>query len=244
MAESSFQNLQRMQARYVRNQRERQGQLSSIRHDIKKTAIIILVAAIAVATLADILSVFDVELLVCWAIPMICWFMVRRVVRINKTGERIVATTTVAQRQLQLTRQRLRTALQTTGNAQLLTGSRLENIAWKAGSYVKTFIRDTVITQLVELIPFLNMLPFYIGQVVKVAVDQNIEYQKVRKLLPQLERVFAQLERLERFEIEYAAHMIAAAIQKYTLNQPRTRRAPTPQRQSEAAPVLKPSFAT
>lgn len=237
------QNLQNAQAQYVRNQRERQKQLASIRHDIKKTAIFVFIAAVIVAALADILSLFDVGWIVSWAIPFICWVMVRRITRINKTGDRIAAADVAAQRQLQILRQRLRPALQATGNAQLLTESRLGNVAWKTRSYISIFVRDTAITQLVELVPFLDWLPFYIGQVVKVFIDQNIEYQKVRKFLPQLERTFSKLERLEKFEIIYIARVLALSIRANTSGQ-RRNAAPQQQPQPQAIPTMNPQFAT
>jgi hypothetical protein len=236
---SVIQNLRRAQAQYVRNQRERQQQLTKLRSDIKKTMILVIVGALAVATIADILSIFDVGWVVSWAIPCICAVMVRRVTRINKAGEQLATATAAAQRQLQVLRQRLRPALMATGNVRLAIGGIGGAIAWRARSYVTTFIRDTVITQLIELVPIIDILPVYIGQVVKMIIDQNVAYQKAKKLLPNLERALQQIDQLERFEIEYLARALAVTARvRQHVNQRQRREAPAP-----SAP-LRPAFAS
>ena len=106
-------------------------------------------------------------------------------------------------------------------------------------SHVSTFARDTIITQLVELIPIIDVLPLYISQVVKVFVDQNIAYQKVKKLMPHLQYIHQQIDRLEQFEIQYMARQIATVVraqqiigarqrQQASAAQPQEARAPSP----------------
>jgi hypothetical protein len=179
------------------------------------------IGAIIVAAIADILSIFDVGWIISWAIPMICWVMVRRIAHINKGGDAIVEANKKAHRQLTILRQRLRPALLASGGAQFLAASTTSELSWKARSYVSTFIRDTAITQIAELVPFLDWLPFYIGQVVKMIVDQNIAYKKVKKLMPNLEHTLQLIDTLEQFELKFQARQLARILQIQQARAPR-----------------------
>ncbi len=220
---SGLDALRRAQAQYARNSAARGDLEKKLANNIKKTILIVFVAALFVATLADILSFFDFGWVVSWAIPMIVWFMVRRVTAINKGGDAIVGVHATARRQLTLLQQRLRPALQSSGNIRLLVSTKVEGMAFAGKSYVSTFVRDTIITQLIELIPIIDVLPLYIGQVIKVFVDQNIAYQKVKKLMPHLEHVHQQIDRLEQFEIQYVARQIATVVRAQQLVSTRQR---------------------
>lgn len=205
--------IKRLQAVAVRNHRDRQKQLAELRRGIKKTMFIIALSALLIATLADILSIFDIGWVVSWAIPPICWVIVRRITQINKNGDAIVKAHTSAQRQLVVLCQRLHVA-----------PSAVNVVSWKAKSYVGTFVRDTAITQLFELIPILDWLPTYIGQVVKVIIDQNRAYKQANILIPALERIFQTIEKLEQLELQYQARQITEFIRAQQLIQHSHRR--------------------
>lgn len=209
---SGLDALRRAQTQYERNSTARADLEKKLGNNIKKTILVVFISAVSVAAIADILSVFDFGWVVSWAIPMIVWTMVRRVTAINAGGDAIVAAHRSAKRQLTLLQQRLRPAMQSSGNIKLLASSKVDDLVFAGKSYISTWVRDTIITQLVELIPVVDVLPLYIGQVVKVFVDQNISYQKVKKLMPHLQYVHQQIDRLEQFEIQYMARQIATVV--------------------------------
>ena len=236
---SGLDALRRAQTQFERNSTARTEIEKKLANNIKKTILIVFISAVCVAALADILSIIDFGWLVSWTIPMIVWTMARRVTAINAGGDAIVAAHTSAQRQLTLLQQRLRPAMQSSGNTGLLVSTKVGSLVFAGKSYVSTFARDTIITQLIELIPIIDVLPLYIGQVVKVFVDQNISYQKVKKLMPHLQYVHQQIDRLEQFEIQYMARQIATVVraqqiigarqrQQASATQPQKARAPSP----------------
>lgn len=161
-----------------------------------------MVFAVCAAGVSDILSVADLGWMTSWIIPIVSWFMVRSINRINSRSDNIAAAVDIIQQQAQLMTQRLRPMLAASGNTQLLAQVHVTAVRAKASSYVRTFIRDTIITQLLELIPFVDMLPFYLGQVAKVIIDQNVAYQKAIRLMPQYDQAAQLLTTLERAEIE------------------------------------------
>jgi len=224
--QTGLEQLRHAQAQYERNSTARTNLEQKLISNIKKTMLVVFIAALCVAAIADILSFFEIELnlLVAWLIPMISWFLVRRVSGINKGGDTIVSAHTAAQRQLTLLQQRLRPAIQASRNTELLVGTKVDALVFAGKSYISTFARDTIITQLVELVPVVNMLPFYIGQVVKMFIDQNLAYQKVRKLMPQLHYAHQQIDRLEQFEIQFMARQIATVVRAQQVIGARQRR--------------------
>lgn len=233
---SGLGGLRSAQANFERNRAARAALEERLIATIKKTALIVFVSALFVAALADILSLVDFGWVVSWLIPMIVWFMVRRVTNINAGGDAIVAAHQAAKRQLTLLQQRLRPSLVSSRNLQLLASTKVEDLKFAGRSYAATFVRDTIVTQLVELIPFVDWLPLYIGQVVKVFVDQNIAYQKVRLLMPRLKHVHQQIERLELFEIQFSARQIATVVRAQQVISAQRRRGPAAQPQQGTAP--------
>lgn len=188
-------------ARIQRSQQGREQQVARFKKEIRKTGLMILGAALMVAIVADICDAIDLGWVIAWTLPIISWNLIRRISSINKGGDHITQAIEAAQRTLRITQQRLRPALLQSGNGKLLVNDAIGSVAWKGKSYVGRYLRNFVITYILELIPILDWLPMYTGGVVKVIIDQNIAYQKVRALIPELQRVNERIDRLEQFEM-------------------------------------------
>ncbi len=207
--------LQRMQTAQVvadRSGKRRSAELAAIRRNIKKTGWLVVVCVVFLAAIADLLSLADLGWVVSWTIPIVSWFMVRRINGIMKSSERIANATNALVRETAIIRQRVLQLLPPAERGKLIATERVGVISEKARSYVRTWIRDSVITQLIELIPVVDMLPLYLGQIVKMIVNQNIEYQKVRKLMPAYERALAQATELEQAEIAQLDRLLATLL--------------------------------
>lgn len=242
----SLESLRQAQAQFERNSTARADLEKKLANNIKKTLILVFISAVCVAALADILSIFDLGWIVSWTIPMVVWAMVRRVTAINNGGDAIVAAHRSAKRQLTVLQQRLQPVLRSPEGIRALAASKTGDMVFAGKSYAMTFVRDTIITQLIELVPVIDMLPFYIGQVVKVFVDQNIAYQKVKELLPQLQHVHQQINGLEHFEIQHMANQIATVVRAQQVISSRQRRQvqSVPSRESPATAPLALNYAT
>lgn len=184
----------------------------SIKQSIRKTAWYVIGAMIFVATISDILSFFDVGWVMSWLIPVFSWFMVLKINAILKQSPRILAATQRLAKEEQLIRQRLMMLLPPIERAKLGAQTYTGDTIAGAKSYVTTWIRDSIITQLIELIPIVDILPLYLGQVIKMIINQNIEYQKVQKLIPTYERGLSVVESLEGKEIAFLNRRLAALI--------------------------------
>jgi hypothetical protein len=105
---------------------------------------------------------------------------------------------------------------------------------------------NSLIAQLADSIPLVDLLPIELGNVLRIFWQQQKEFRIARNLLLEYQSLSEKLGRLEQFEIEYTARVIAAALQVYARSQQRStqRRAPAPQRQPAAVPTLEPRFAT
>lgn len=175
-----------------------------------------------IAAFCDLLSIVDAGWVVSWTIPIISWFMVRRINSIMKSSELIAKATNRLAREAALARQRVMQILPPTERGRVAASERVSAVSEQAKSYVRTWIRDSVITQLIELVPVVDILPLYLGQVVKMIINQNIEYQKVKKLMPAYESILARTDALERMEIEQLERLVLTLLGDRTGTQPRT----------------------
>jgi hypothetical protein len=217
---------------HERAAKARREEHEAIRRNIKKTGLLVLGCAITIAVAADILSIVAAGWIISWIIPFISWFMVRRINSIMKSSELIAKATNRLNREATIVRQRVLQVLPAEERARLALSEHVGAVSERAKTYVRTWIRDTIIAQLIELIPVVDILPLYLGQVIKMVINQNIEYQKVKKLMPAYERALAQVEGFERMEVEQLNRMLTVLLQGRALpgqnrdeapEQPRTR---------------------
>lgn len=204
--------LQTAQTAYQRADAARASEHATILRHIKKTGWLVVGCALFIAAVADLLSIVDTGWVVSWIIPIISWFMVRRINSIMKSSALIAKATNRISREVVLARQRVMQILPPAERGRVAVSEHVSAVSEQAKNYVRTWIRDTVITQLIELIPLVDMLPLYLGQVVKMIVNQNIEYQKVRKLMPAYERALTRVGELERMEIEQLERLIVILL--------------------------------
>lgn len=167
-----------------------------LKQGIRKTFILIIACALFCAALADFLSILDLGWLVSWSIPLFTGMMLSRMNSIRKSEQAIIDERTSVRRDITVARQRL----------QQLGVRRTESIGQpgplsNAKSYVGTYIRDTIAVQLVELIPLVDILPMYSGQVVKMILNQNSTYRKALTEFRVLEGEHRVLQALQRAEI-------------------------------------------
>src|ERR1044071_5540299 len=77
--------LQRAAADYDRRRREREQRYERLKSQAKKTFLLVVIFALWIAAVADILSITDVGWVVSWIIPIVSWFIVRRISAINSS---------------------------------------------------------------------------------------------------------------------------------------------------------------
>ncbi|MCC6934496.1 MAG: hypothetical protein IT406_02285 [Candidatus Yanofskybacteria bacterium] len=196
-----------------RKSEDRTKEFDAIRRSIKRSFIGITGLALYIAISADILSIFDAGWIISWAIPIVLFFVARRIGAINKGAERAQKAYAATLRELQLINQRLGTI---PGQQQrpVLAGLT-EQLQGKVGQYMTRFVLETAGIQGFELIPILDWLPAYTGGVVKVAIDQYNAYQKAQRMLPPLQEAFARLEQLETEEVAALEAQLSEALALY-----------------------------
>jgi hypothetical protein len=165
-----------------------------LKRDIRKTFVLVVVGALLCAALADILSIADAGWVISWSIPLFTGMMLTRMNGIRDAEKRITEARTEARREIVIIQQRLRQL-----GVRDTTGIGKPGPLSSAKSYVGTYIRDTVIAQVVEVIPVLGtILPAYLGQVVKMMIDQNGAYRKALLNFRALEAEHRTVQALQR----------------------------------------------
>lgn len=202
LAGPQIQQLEYATRNYERVRREREEVYTTLQSQAKKTMLLVAIGALAVAGLADLLSIIDIGWVISWTIPMVTWMIVRRVGTIDRSVQAIAIAQQQALTQLRLLRQRLRPQLAASGRLHVFIAAESLQITHAARSYVSTFIRDTFLTQITELVPVLNWLPLYVGQVVKLMIDERTSYRRARAILVPYRQTLDLLTQLELFEIE------------------------------------------
>jgi hypothetical protein len=200
---------------YARRQQEREKTYARLKSQARKTFFLVIALALLVAGIADVLSIIDLGWVVSWLIPIISWFIVRRISAINQSVDHIKSAQQDALKELRIMRQRLRPALLASNQYQLFATAETLEIRQAVGSYARTFFRDTIITQLVELIPGIDVLPMYLGQVVKVINDQRKAYHTAQEVLVPYRQTLDLLLQLEHFEVQGVAQPALAAAATY-----------------------------
>ena len=211
--EALFKKLQKTQRDFSKNAKIRQEEQNSILRDVQKTGFTLLAVILFIAGVADLLSIADLGWLISWLIPLTSWIMVRRINAIRKVPQKISGVAERLYRQQDIVRQRLTPLLRPQEQALLATYLRRDEILTNTKSYVTTFIRDTIIVQLVELIPGVDaVLPMYLAGVVKLILNQNAEYQKAQLVIAPYQKLLDTVTSLERLEIEKLSQQLTLLI--------------------------------
>ena len=211
---------------------QRDTEYQSLKRGIRNAALVIVIIALSLAALCDILSVFDLGWIVSWTIPVVAWFITRRINGILHTSTRARQAMQRLQQEERVVRQRLIQALPTKERSLLPQRAPQLVISSAATSYVARFIRDTFVVQGIELIPIVDILPLYLGQVVKMIIDQRREARKAHTLLAQYTQVRISLEALEHIEIQWYTNNLFAAperARRVVAAPPPTPQTPAPQ---------------
>lgn len=186
---------------YERAQKDREQQYQALKARARKTMILVAVAALFVAGVADILSLLDFGWVVSWSIPLITWTIVRRIGVMDRSVQAISEAQNTALQKAKVMRQRLRPQLAAQGKLRLFISIESLEAKQVVRSYVSAFIRDTVITQIAELIPVVDWLPLYLGQVVKLMIDERRAYRQTQDALQSYRQALDLLAQLELFEV-------------------------------------------
>jgi hypothetical protein len=206
--------IQQQALRYELAQKEREQGYVRFQGSIKKAFILIGIAAVFVAVLADILSFFDLGWLVTILVPllpMLTGLIVRRIRSIERTEEQIVQAQEETVQQIKILRQRLHKPLAATNQMNLFYAIDALEVGQAVQSYIRKFVRDQIISQVLELIPVIDWLPMYTASAVKVLVDQRSAYRRAqRRLLPYREALDI-LSQLETFDIQVQLAFIGRA---------------------------------
>lgn len=215
MAESPFQNLQRMQGQYARNQRERATEAVALERRIGAALGFAAVGIVLLAGIADILSVFQIP--VAWVVSLIGLLIAYRINRIRGAKKEIADAITIRTREYRILRQRLGPVARSVGQANLVapvaTGS------YQFSSYIRRYVMWSVATQLFELIPIVNFLPTIMARYYREILNQRRELKEAKEMLLPYRELIARINALEQFELKYTARRIAIALHYYAQNQ-------------------------
>lgn len=168
----------------------RETQYESFGSRIRRSGMLVIVGVLAVAGIADLLSLIDVGWVASWLIPIVSWFIVRRVTGMRTVTSDIAGAQQEATHQIRILRQRLGMA-----------SSDLPSLNEQAKSYVVTFVSTQLVAQSLELIPVLDWLPMYLGSVVKILFDQHKAYRTAQAALALHRQTLDALIQLEEAEV-------------------------------------------
>jgi FtsH-binding integral membrane protein len=214
------QKLQRAQISYTRTAQAREQQHAKILRGVRKISTPALIGIGVLAGLADALSIIDMGWIISWTIPLASWVVVRRINAMRAMSKDITAATQRLRRDEGLVKQRLASILPASEIVKLHIQEGRELFETAASSYIGTFIRDTLITQFIELIPGVSILPIYLGQVVKLIINHNVEHQKIALIVSPYERSLASVDKLERMEVNRLNELLILALQQRTESRP------------------------
>ncbi len=158
----------------------RRERLSKIKKNAQTTALTAIVIIFLVAGVCDLLSIIDLGWVLSWLFSILMWMLIKnRIGLMHKSIEEAEKFSEELSRDLRV----------------LAPQAVLpETTSKKLSSYTKIFIRDTIITQLIELIPVIDILPFYIGQLVKALVDQKKYRLEAQRAVSHCEEILGILE--------------------------------------------------
>ncbi len=206
---------------YVRASRARQESSATFARRISSASLAIVIAIIAIALIADILSIFDLGWLISWALAICTWYIGRRITVIRQISAELTTASTNAYQQTARLIAQLRPIAITAGRAALVAPPS-KPLLVATRSYLTTYLRDTVVAQLIELIPVIDILPFYLGGAVKILVNQRQAHREAQRALQQYQQLSARLDALELFALEYR-ETIFTASRAVPSQQPRAR---------------------
>lgn len=192
---------------HVTNELRRTKRMAELRGNIKRTSLLIIVAALCTAALADLLSIADLGWIVSWAIPVFTGIMAKRIISIKSGAKKLAAAGADASRAYAMTRKKVGPLLLAAGQRRS-SSPPMRQAASRALGYWWAFARDTIIIQILELIPGISILPMYVGQVVKEMRDEKKEYRAAQPEFALLEQKDRETADLEKFEIRFLSALI------------------------------------
>ncbi len=186
---------------YGRRQADRETRYAALGAQAKQAAMAVVITALIIAGLADILSLIDLGWLISWALPLVTWVIVRRIRAMDNSLDAVKSAHQDVITELRILRQRIGPSL-SVSQSQAVMAATSFTVGNAAGSYVRTFVRDQIIAQLVELIPVIDILPLYLGSVVKTLIDQRTAYRRVQEAMIPYRAALDLLDRLEALDVE------------------------------------------
>lgn len=182
---------------YRNKRRAREEKFGHLKAKAQKVLLVLSISVILIAILADILSIFDLGWLISGAITGFGLLIARRINRIEGSVQEIRDAQSEALDELRVLRQQLRPHLIENGLMGLFASAETLAIRQQARSYFMRFFRDQAIVQLLELVPIFDLLPGYLGSVVKMLIDQRRAYRKAKEVLVPYRQTLDLLDRLE-----------------------------------------------
>jgi hypothetical protein len=145
-------------------QAQRREKYDKIKRDIRTTSLVVIIVIAVIVGISDLLSIIDLGWITSWLSTLLMWlFLKNRISAIEKATENMGEFAKELSKEL----------------AAIAPGTSLgDSPSVAKASYTHIFLRDTIITQVIELVPGIDILPFYLGQFMKTLIDQ----QKRRKM--------------------------------------------------------------
>ncbi|HXK36258.1 MAG TPA: hypothetical protein VJ553_01645 [Candidatus Paceibacterota bacterium] len=197
----AYRRYQKANQIYLRQSREREEERRNLHRQTRRTSLFLFLGALLIAGFADLLSIVDAGWLISWAIPLICVFIARRIDRINRGVEAIHKARERYEKEYRALLERLGPALRDPGAPKV---EPIPNtVAYRYKAYIRTFIAETVAVQIAELVPVIDALPMYLGQVVRVVLKQYTAHRNARLAFAGYDPVVDALARYQRFEVQY-----------------------------------------
>ncbi|HUO75899.1 MAG TPA: hypothetical protein VMU12_03230 [Candidatus Paceibacterota bacterium] len=224
------QQVVQVRQRNIQRQKQRRQQLMTFRRRARHTAYVFLGLLLIAAGLADLLSIVkdaveavpvigwiigiaaSVFTALCVGIPM--YFAQQRVKRMNEETARIAQANRILRRDLDQQFRRLRSTMQSSGQANLIQrtdpstmGKGADFVVYKA-----RILMNIAIVELLESVPIIDLGPWQIAKVVQVIFHQQKEFRQARAQMLAYQILDQRITLLERFEREYLEAQLSAAV--------------------------------
>ncbi len=173
---TELRELQAVEFRQIR----RRERFAKLEKNACTTGLVAIIVISLIAGVSDLLSIIDVGWITAWASSLLMGVFIKN--RTNAIHKAVEAADEFSE---ELSR-----------DLHIFAPDAVvpETTSKKLSSYTKIFIRDTIIIQLVELIPIVDILPFYVGQVVKALIDQKRYREEAKRAISHCAQLLGILE--------------------------------------------------
>lgn len=227
--------LLRTRAAHVRASRGRQQEGRSLERSLGISLGFASVLVMILAILMDVLSFFDVQIVVSWLLYLSGALLAFRINKIRKARAHIAQAIKQRERELVVVSQRVR-QLATSLGKQAPVVERVGVASYQFTSYLARYFTQALLVQLFELIPIINWLPTFMAKHYRDIVNQRRELQEAKKMLIPYHAILDRIQSLEQLELQWLAEQFSRVVRELGVTPPVSRRIPLDSRPVPMAP--------